>query len=225
MFKDYLSKVDPAEYPTTPVTSGSAQGCSPTPSAPISYPNSVQFCHATSTFSGSAALATAVSNTAGSIGYVEYGFAELNQLATANLVNASGKSVGISEAGILADANAGIAALKTHGGFNTSTLAGYSINNAVGAKVYPIAGFSYAIVVKNVATAATPMTQKEGITVAKFLEWLTHTGSGATTLATFGQNLARPNGYVGLPAGMEGIAQALISELNFNGTALLAKNN
>lgn len=239
-FKDYLSKVDPTDFPSTAGAAATA-GCS----TPVAYPNSAAFCAAgINTGSNSAVLDNLTSETAGAISYVEYSYAVLNGNPTADIINASGKTVALSAAGILADATAGLANITKHGGFNTNTLSGYSIENAKGATNYPIALFSYCIVPKNLndyasgsvdASAMSDTTDigsssvtggaDEAIAIVKFLDFLTHQGGGKTPTTTFGQDLAINNGYVPLPTAMQTIARGLIQSITFNGQSVLSSTN
>lgn len=214
MFKDYLRKVDPADFPTT---AAATAGCS----AAAAYPNSAAFCSASlNSASNSATLDSQVSTTAGAIGYVEYGYALLNGNQTVQMENASNKVVKISEAGILADATAGLAKIgASH--FNTNSLADFSINNEIGATNYPIAGFSYGIAQKAIPGSDSATAVAE----VKFLDYLTHQGGGKSASTTFGQDLANNNGYVPLPLSLQGIARTLISGMTFGGHKVLSATN
>jgi ABC-type phosphate transport system substrate-binding protein len=214
-FKDYLSRVDATDFPTTAGTTATA-GCS----TPVAYPNSAHFCAATlDTAGNSAALDGQLSTTTGAIGYVEYGYALLNGNPTATLVNASGKAVKISEAGILADATAGLKKIGKH--FSTSSLADFSIQNELGVTNYPIALFSFAIV-----PLALPGTDAPtAIATVKFLDFMTHQGGGTSPSTTFGQDLANNNGYVPIPTAMQTTDRKLISNITFGGTKVLGSTN
>jgi phosphate transport system substrate-binding protein len=214
MFKDYLRKVDPTDYPTT---AGATADCT----TAVSYPNSGHFCSATLDTAGtSAALDGQVSSEAGGIGYVEYGYALLNGNPTVSMKNASGKVVKITEAGILADATVGLTKIGVSH-FNTNTLADFSVNNELGATNYPIAGFSYGIVPKALPGTDAPTA----IAIVKFLDYLTHEGGGKGPSTTFGQDLANNNGYVPLPASLQTIDRTLISAITFGGHKVLSATN
>jgi ABC-type phosphate transport system substrate-binding protein len=205
-FKDYLSRVDATDFPVA---------------------NSAAFTAAAATNANSGALAEAVSTTNGAIGYVEYGYAVANTLPTANLVNASGKTVALSEAGILESATVGLKSItassnktcKALGGFSTANLKCFSIENQVGATVYPIALFSYAMVPK----VQTNLT--DAIAIVKFLDYLSHQGGGTKESNTFGQDLADGNGYVPMPVAMQTIARTLILEVTVSGHTVLSATN
>jgi phosphate transport system substrate-binding protein len=198
MFQDYLNRVDAADFPTA---------------------SSAAFTHAAATFANSGLLDAGVHSTLGAIGYVEYGYALANNSLTMNLINKSGKNVALTGAGVLAAATAGLLNIKAHGGFNTTSINNFSINNSTGATVYPIAGFSYAIVKK------VQSDKNTAIAVVKFLDYLSHQGGGTATSNTFGQDLADANGYVALPLTLQTIARTLISGVTFGGTHVLSATN
>jgi phosphate transport system substrate-binding protein len=198
IFQDYLNRVDKADFPAA---------------------SSASFTHAASTFANSGLLDSGVHSTLGAIGYVEYGYALANNSLTMSLVNKSAKTVALTGTGVLAAATAGLLYIKAHGGFSTAAINNFSINNQIGATVYPIAGFSYAIVKKNQADKNT------AIAVVKFLDFLSHQGGGTTNANTFGQDLADNNGYVPLPASLQGIARTLITGVKFAGKSVLSATN
>jgi len=201
IFRDYLAKVDPTQFPTA---------------------SSAAFASASATFSTSATLAPAVAGLDGSIGYVEYGYALQNHLASLRLKNAAGMTVSLSAASVSAAASAGLAAITANascpGGFSAAgpstysaaavTTTCFSITDVNADAAYPIAGFSYAIVPKTIAdaTVATVTT--------KFLLYLSQSGAGTNSANTFGQNLAAAQAYVPLPAADEVVSSGLIDQIN-----------
>ena len=199
MFKDYLSKVDPADFPTS------------------SNPNSAVFAGAAiNTAGNSATIDGEVSATVGTIGYVEYGYGILDGNPMASIINASGVAVQPNAAGITAAATAGLAKIGT---LAFDSLAHYSINNETGKTVYPISGFSYAIVKKNQTDS------KDAIAIAKFLDFLVHAGGGSSAPTTFGQDFAVSQGYAPLPAAVQAQARTLIAQINVGGTSALSTTN
>ncbi len=204
MFQDYLSRVDATDFPTASANA---------------------FTKAAATFGNSGLLDAAVHSTNGAIGYVEYGYAVANGETPISLVNASGKTVTLTEAGIVEAATVGLTTIAKHGGFNTTSINNFSINNQVGATVYPIAGFSYAIVKKNQTDANT------AIAIVKFLDFLSHQGGGTPAFpakkssSVFGQDLADSQGFAPLPASMQTIARTLISSVTSGGKAVLSATN
>lgn len=199
-FKDYLSEVDPKDFPTS------------------TNPNSTQFSAAASTYANSGLLTQGVDSTNGAIGYVEYGYAVQNGVPTANTINASGKVVKLSEKGILEAATVGLQAIvknKACKGFNTAKLACYAINNEKGATVWPIALFSYGMIYKNQTNLTNTICE------VKFLDYLVHSAGGKSKATTFGQDLADENGYVPLPATMQTVARNLLLQVKVNGKVVL----
>ena len=188
MFTDYLNQVSPAAFPVA---------------------TSAQFGAATLTGSNSAAVTAAVKNNDGAIGYTEYSYAVANGLEAARLKNAAGIVNSLNAKNVVAAATQGLAAIVSGasgcagkafsldgpttysaGSVNTAC---FSINNAPGANTYPIAGFSYAIVKK------AQTNNNTALSIAKFLEFLVSSGSGASIDTTFGQNLAGSQYYVAMP--------------------------
>ena len=211
ILRDYLSKVDPSEFP---------------------YPSSAAFSAASATFSGSSTLAPAVAQKDGAIGYVEYGYALLNHLATMRMKNAAGAYVSLNASTVATAAAAGLNAINnnnsacpngfsltkgTSGSYSASAIdtTCFSINNVNNLGAYPIAGFSYAIVPQNISDS------KVGIVTTKFLLYLTQTSSSASQ--PYGQNFAGAEAYVALPKPIEAVAYAAISHIN-NGQYISASN-
>jgi len=210
MFTDYLNQVAPSKFPSA---------------------TQAAFTHASATQSNSANLASAVHSTEGSIGYVEYGYALLNNETPARMVNASGATVSLNAASVAAAATDGLAAItgsnSTCSGKAFSLNGGnyvdatsvvdtscFTINNAPGAKDWPIVGFSYAI------TPKTTTVNANNTAIAKFLMFLTQSGKGTSASTTFGQNLAPAQAYVALPAALSTVAyNAIVAGLGSNVSA------
>ena len=210
IFRDYLAKVDPTEFPTA---------------------SSAAFGAASATFSNSALLAPAVAGHDGSIGYVEYGYALQNHLVSLRLTNAAGVTVSLTAASVSAAATAGLAAINADsscvGGFSAAGPTTYtatsvntrcfSLTNVNSTSAYPIAGFSYAIVPKTITDAAAATV------TTKFLLFLSQSGAGTNSSTTFGQNLAAAQAYVALPTANQVVAAGLIGQIN-GGAELNATN-
>ena len=202
MFKDYLSKVDATDF-------ASADSAVFAKTTGIDIP----------TVSNSAAMATQIDALDNSIGYVEYGFAAVTPgVNVAAIVNASGVAVQPNATTVAA-----AAAAKTD--FAMDTLAHRSLNNLTGKTVYPITGYSYAILLK-----AQP-NKNNGITAVKVLDYLTHQGGAGTAgrpftkAGTFGQDYAAVTGYVALPKSVQTLARTILQTVTFEGTALLNASN
>jgi phosphate transport system substrate-binding protein len=90
------------------------------------------------------------------------------------------------------------------------TSTAFSIVNQPGALSYPIAGYSWAILLQKQTSATT------GAGVVKVLDWTTHTGGG--------QDLAPGLDYVPLPPNIQNeVRTSLLTVTGPSGTALLTK--
>lgn len=156
--------------------------------------------------SGNAGVASDIENTPYAIGYVEYSYLLLNPSllkGVAAIVNKSGDAVLPSPAGV---------ALAAAARPNISAT-GFSIVNQWGAKTYPIAGYTWAVIWKNQTNAA------EGALTVKYLDWLSHSGSSNGVEA--GQDVAALQGYVPLPARIQQLARTTLLQATCNGHACL----
>ncbi len=198
MFKDYLSKVDATDF-------ASADSAVFAKTTGIDIP----------TVANSAAMATQIDALDNSIGYVEYGFAAVTPgVNVASIVNASGVAVQPNATTVAA-----AAAAKT--GFAMDTLAHRSLNNLTGKSVYPITGYSYAILLKEQSN------RNNGITAVKVLDYLTHQGGAGTAgrpftkAGTFGQDYAAVTGYVALPKTIQTLARNILLTVKDSNNAVL----
>ena len=145
-------------------------------------------------------VADSIKNTPYSIGYVELAYALQNNFTSAAIKNASGAYVLPTLASVSADADQKL----------TVTSTDFSIVNQPGAASYPIAGYSWAILLQKQPSATT------GAQVVKVLDWTTHTGGG--------QDQATGLGYVALPPGLQNADRtALLTVVGPDGRALLTK--
>jgi hypothetical protein len=106
------------------------------------------------------------------------------------------------------------------------TLAHRSLNNLTGKTVYPITGYSYAILLKEQSN------RNNGITAVKVLDYLTHQGGAGTAgrpftkAGTFGQDYAAVTGYVALPKSVQTLARnILLTVKDTNNAVLLNASN
>ncbi len=165
-----------------------------------------------------AGVAADVEQTVGAIGYVEYSYILLQHtLPSALIVNAHGQKVALNSASIAADA-AAFAATPPSEDAN-GVVSNFSIVNGTGAGDYPIAGYSWAIVRQDwnglgTVGGATANLQSETL-VAKFLDWVVQGGKLG------GQNVAKGQGYVPLPAYVVTVAQKQIASMSYNATKLV----
>jgi len=147
--------------------------------------------------SGNPGVAADIASTQYSIGYVEYSYVLLNpKLANgvAAILNKNKVYVLPTTAGIQADAS-----LKP-----TISATNFSIVYQTGAKSYPIAGYTWAIVWKKQTNDAT------GTLLVKYLDWLSHTG---TTSSPAGQHFAAEQGYVALPTNIQALARTTLLQV------------
>jgi len=132
-------------------------------------------------------VATYISQTSGSIGFVEYGYALQNGFVNAALLNAAGSYVAPTEQSIaLAGAQA-----------TSVSATDFNVVNEPGSGTYPIANFSWTLVYQKQADTTT------GIALGKLLDWV----------VTSGQQDAEALGYAPLRANVASLAQTTIREL------------
>jgi phosphate transport system substrate-binding protein len=145
-------------------------------------------------------VADSIKSTPYSIGYVELAYALQNNFTFAAIKNAAGVYVVPSQGTVAADADQRLNVTPTD----------FSIVNGPGATSYPIAGYSWAILLQKQTSATT------GTQVVKILDWTTHTGGG--------QDQANSLGYVALPPGLQNSNRtALLTVTGPSGQALLSK--
>ncbi len=145
-------------------------------------------------------VAQSIQSTPYSIGYVELAYAIQNHFTFAAVKNASGAYVVPSAATVAADADQKVNVTSTD----------FSIVNGPGATSYPIAGYSWAILLQKQKTATT------GTQVVKVLDWTTHSGGG--------QDQAAGLGYVALPPALQNSNRTqLLTVKGPSGQVLLTK--
>ena len=145
-------------------------------------------------------VASSIQSTPYSIGYVELAYALQNHFTFAAIKNAAGAYVVPAAATVEADADQRLAV----------TSSDFSIVNQPGLTSYPIAGYSWAILLQKQKSATT------GAQVVKVLDWTTHTGGG--------QDQAAGLGYVVLPPGLQNSNRtALLTVTGPSGQTLLTK--
>ena len=150
---------------------------------------------------GNAGVAQSISTTPDSIGYIELGYAIQNHFTYAAVKNQAGLYVVPTLASVAADA-----AQK-----GPVTPTDFSIVYQPGAASYPIAGYSWAILLQK------QTNQTAGSATVKVLDWTTHTGGG--------QDLAASLDYVALPPSVQSYVRTqLLTVTGPNGQALLTKS-
>jgi phosphate transport system substrate-binding protein len=145
-------------------------------------------------------VASSIKSTPYSIGYVELNYAIQNNFTYAAVKNSAGAYVVPTPATVGADAAQKASVTPTD----------FSIVNLGGLSSYPIAGYSWAILLQKQTNATT------GGAVVKVLDWTTQTGGG--------QDLAKGLDYVALPPAIQTYARTqLLTVTGPSGTALLTK--
>lgn len=193
IFMDYLHKADPSDFTASPSTtfpgSGLANGIGAQKNAGV---------------------AADTEQTPGAIGYVEYSYVlAQHSLPTISLVNAANQAVQINTTSITASVPAGIAPSETDG-----AVTNFSTVNSSVAKAWPITGYSWAIVRKNLTDATVNGTADNAATTTvatQFLDWAVQAG---TTSVPGGQHYAQQQGYIPLSADVTAFAQAQIAKIN-----------
>jgi phosphate transport system substrate-binding protein len=137
-----------------------------------------------------------VKSTPNTIGYIELAYAVQNKLPVAQIKNSSGSYVTPSIDAVTAAAAASAASMPED--------LRVSITNATGPQAYPISSYTYILVYKNQKDAG------KGKALVDFLWWSIHDGEG----------FAKELQYAPLPADIVKRAEAKISSVTANGTAL-----
>jgi phosphate transport system substrate-binding protein len=138
---------------------------------------------------GNEGVAGLVSQTPGSIGYVELIYALQNKISYGSVRNAAGEYVRASVAGVTAAA-AGAAA-------NMPADFRVSITNAPGKTAYPISSFTWILLYEN------PMDKAQSKAMVDFMRWA----------ITDGQKFCEPLGYATLPASVVKLEKAALSKI------------
>jgi len=177
-FTDYLSKIS-SEWKTKV---GSAKS--------VSWPVGIGG-------SGNQAVAQAITQTAGAVGYVELAYVVQTGMQQAYLQNANGKFVQASQAGATAAASQ-----------NTSVSpSNFSITNEPGDTAYPIAGFSWVILRTSYSDSA------KGKAVVYLFQWL---------VSNAGQSEGNPLQYAPLPSAVANLALTNLKLVKAGGVAVLS---
>ena len=173
IFVDYLSKVSPA-FKTTVGANTS-----------VNWPVGVGG-------KGNEGVSGLVSQTPGSIGYVELLFATQNRIAYGAVQNAAGEFVKANAAAVtLAAAEA---AAHMPADFRVS------ITNAAGAGAYPIASFTWLLLYEN------PTDKASGKTMVDFMSWA----------LTEGQKFGVELGYAPLPESVVALEKAALARIKIS---------
>ncbi|MHB8589044.1 MAG: phosphate ABC transporter substrate-binding protein PstS [Candidatus Dormibacteraceae bacterium] len=146
--------------------------------------------------SGNQAVAQAVTQTDGAIGYVELAYVVQAGMSQAYLKNANGKFLQASVAGATAAAASNTNVSPTN----------FSITNAPGDTAYPIAGFSWVILRTSYSDSA------KGKAVVNLFKWL----------VTSGQSDGTDLQYAPIPSGVQSLALTNLKLIKAGGAAVLS---
>jgi phosphate transport system substrate-binding protein len=168
---DYLAKVSP-EWK-------SKVGVGTSPSWPVGVGGK-----------GNEGVSGLVTQTPGSIGYVELIYALQNKISYGQVQNTNGDFVSASIESVTAAAAAAAATMP--GDFRVS------ITNPPGAGVYPVSSFTWMLLYEN------PMDKMQAKAMVDFMKWA----------LTDGQKFATELGYASLPAGVVQLEMAALDTIN-----------
>jgi len=156
---------------------------------------------------GNTGVAQTVSTTANSIGYVELAYTLETGMACAAIQNPSGNYVLPTLESTTAAAQA-----RATSGLPSGHESWSSVNllNANDVNAYPIVGFSYIMVYKEL-NVVPGMTQERATALCEFLWYVIHDG----------QNLAGQVNYASLPSNVVTINSATIKSITFDGKPVL----
>lgn len=147
---------------------------------------------------GNGGVAGLVSSTTNSIGYVEYGYAQANNLNAAQLQNKAGNWVAPSSAGVTAAASEAATNLPS----GSSSWSNVSINDQPGATTYPICTLTYLLVYTDLTSYGA-----QGAALVSFLTWM---------MTDTAQNMGTSLGFVPLPSNVRQVDLTTISTLKIN---------
>ena len=150
---------------------------------------------------GNEGVSGAVSTTPGALGYIELNYATANKIAFAAVKNANGKFIKATAKAISA---AGEGALPKLSG----NLLAADIWNQPGDESYPISGFTYIIIYKDLANLKSI---EEAKALTGFLDWAT---------GEKGQALAEKLDYAPLSAGVQAKVKAALRTTTFKGQTI-----
>lgn len=137
---------------------------------------------------GNEGVAGLVRQTTGAIGYVELAYALENHMTSASLQNISGKWLSCSQETVRA-----AAATKPH-----VSATDFSIVNRAGANAYPIAGYSWVMVYRNMSDKDRARTLRDVLTYV---------------VSDPAQRIAGTLGYVPLPGNVQQTAKHALAEM------------
>lgn len=150
---------------------------------------------------GNEGVAGAVSTTPGALGYIELNYASANKISYAAVKNANGKFVKASAKAISAAGEGALSKLK-------GNLLAIDIWNQPGDESYPISGFTYIIIYKDLANLKSI---EEARALTGFLDWAT---------SEKGQAMAESLDYAPLSSGVQAKVKAALRSTTFKGQTI-----
>jgi phosphate transport system substrate-binding protein len=152
---------------------------------------------------GNAAVASTVSSTAYSIGYVELAYALQNSMTVASVQNPAGNYITPSLASTIAAVQSGASQGLPSGDQSWSSV---SLLNTADPQAYPIVTFTYLLEYKEL-NVLPGMTQERALAIVQYLWYVVHDG----------QSLAPGLSYATLPSNVVTIDEASIKSITYNG--------
>jgi phosphate ABC transporter phosphate-binding protein len=153
---------------------------------------------------GNTGVASSISGTAYSIGYVELAYTLENDMTVAAVQNPSGNFIQPTLASTTAAAQAATNLPSGSDSWTSVTLLNTNNQDA-----YPIVTFSYIIIYKELSDIPE-MTHERATEIVRFLWYVVHDG----------QDLASELQYAALPSNVVAINEATIQSITFNGQTL-----
>lgn len=144
----------------------------------------------------SAGVAALVQQVSGSIGYVEYTYAQQNNISTVMMRNAAGK--------VVAPSLAGFAAAAKNAKWDPAQGFAMALVNEPGATTWPITGATFALMQKNQPDAVTAQM------ALKFFDWGYRSGASQAKSLT----------YVPIPAKVYNLVERQWAQITVSGTAV-----
>jgi len=152
---------------------------------------------------GTAGVAAAVQQTVGGIGYIEQTYADENKITYGSVQNKAGQFVKCTPDAVSAASTA--AASKMSGDVLTANLW-----NQEGDGVYPIAGFTYVVLYKDLNNVKSA---DQAQSLVDFLAWASHDG----------QKMAPDMHYAGLSDQVQSLISTAMTDVSYQGAKIAAK--
>jgi phosphate transport system permease protein/phosphate transport system substrate-binding protein len=154
---------------------------------------------------GNEGVASSISGTEYSIGYVELAYALTTGMNYAAIQNMDGSFVLPSINSTMAAVNASAPSLPQ----GSESWRNVSLTNEAGPDSYPISSFSYLVLYKELSTNPS-INQQKANSIVDFISWA----------ITDGQKFSEPLSYVPLPSPVVELNQQTLKSLTFNGNPI-----